>query len=132
MHANPTPTLSLPHGLAFADLYSVEGAARVSALFAAHLAAADVALAARLSTARANPEVLERKAESELLIALGPHLEDFLAALFGIVADVRALEAKHHELAPIFAVKRLFVQRKAMNMHRAETAAELRRGRLAE
>ena len=64
-----------------------------------------------------------RKGESELLIALGPHLEDFLAALFGIEGDVRTLEARHHELAPLYAVKRLFVQRKAMNTHRAEAAA---------
>ena len=28
---------------------------------------------------------------------------------------MRALEARHHELAPLYAVKRLFVQRKAMN-----------------
>ena len=35
-------------------------------------------------------------------------------------AEMRALEAKHHEQAPLFAVKRLFVQRKAMNTHRAD------------
>ncbi len=33
---------------------------------------------------------------------------------------MRALEARHHELAPLYAVKRLFVQRKAMNTYRAE------------
>ena len=119
----PSPTLKLPHGLAFADLYSADGAARIDALFVAHLQAADAALAARLAAARAKPEALERKGESELLIALGPHLEDFLAALFGIEGDVRTLEAKHHELAPLYAVKRLFVQRKAMNTHQADVAA---------
>ena len=36
-------------------------------------------LASRLAAARANPEALSRKDESELLIAIGPHLEDFLA-----------------------------------------------------
>ena len=92
-------------------------------LFVAHLQAADAALAARLAAARANPDALDRKDESELLIALGPHLEDFLAALFGIETEVRALEARHHELAPLYAVKRLFVQRKAMNTHRADVAA---------
>ena len=75
--------------------------------------------------ARAKPEALERKGESDLLIALGPHLEDFLAALFGIAGDIRTLEGKHHELAPLYAVKRLFVQRKAMNAHRADAAATL-------
>ena len=36
---------------------------------------------------------------------------------------MRALEAQHHELAPLYAVKRLFVQRRAMNAHKADVAA---------
>jgi len=115
--------LTLAHGLAFADLYSVAGAEHVDQLFVAHLQASDTALAARLAAARANPGALERKAESELLIALGPHVEDFVAALFGIEAEARALEATHHKLAPLYAVKRLFVQRKAMNAYGADVAA---------
>ncbi len=35
---------------------------------------------------------------------------------------MRALEALHHELAPLYVVKRQFVQRKAMNTYRAEAA----------
>jgi hypothetical protein len=42
---------------------------------------------------------------------LGPHLEDFLAQLFGIAPEVQALEASTR-LAPLFAVKRQFVRRK--------------------
>ena len=115
--------LTLAHGLAFTELYSTDGAARLDGLFVAHLEEADAPLAARLDAARASPADLTRKDESELLIALGPHLEDFLGALFGIEADVRTLEARHHELAPLYAVKRQFVQRKAMNTHRADAAA---------
>src|SRR4029079_9042634 len=33
------------------------------------------------------------------------------------------LEAQHHALAPLYAVKRQFVQRKAMNAHKADVAA---------
>ena len=116
------PILKLPHGLAFVDLYSAEGAARIDAWFVAHLQAVDATLAARLAAARADPAALDRRGESELLIALGPHLEDYLAALFGIEDVVRTLEARHHELAPLYAVKRLFVQRKAMNTYRADVA----------
>ena len=54
---------------------------------------------------------------------MGPHLEDFLANVFGVEPEVRALEEAHHELAPLYAVKRLFVQRKAMNAHKADVAA---------
>ena len=43
--------------------------------------------------------------------------------VFGVEPEVRALEEVHHELAPLYAVKRLFVQRKAMNAHKADVAA---------
>ena len=59
----------------------------------------------------------------ELLIALAPHLEDFVAGLFQIRAEVRALAARHHELAPLYACKRLFVQRRAQRAHKPEEAA---------
>ena len=123
MPPEPSPPLVLLPGLAFADLYSAEGVGRLGGLFVAHLREADAGVATRLVSARANPESLSRKDESELLIAIGPHLEDFLARLFGIEPDVRALEESHHELAPLYAVKRLFVQRKAMNAHKADVAA---------
>src|SRR5262245_32025373 len=123
MPADLPRTLSLPEGLEIADLYSREGATRIDALFVAQLRTADAALADRLVAARERPDALDRKGESELLIALAPHVEDFIAALFGIVSDVRALEARHHELAPLYAVKRLFVQRRAMNAHKADVAA---------
>ncbi len=116
-------SLTLAHGLAFADLHSEEGLQRVDALFVRHLQASDGALAQRLADGRAEPAALAAKAEADLLLALAPHLEDFLADLFAIVPAVRALEARHHELAPLFVVKRQFVQRKAMNAHKADVAA---------
>ncbi len=123
MPLDSAPSLSLAFGLDFDSLYSVEGAARIDAHFLEHLEGADGHLAGALRSARDNPSALSLKQESELLIAVGPHLEDFVAQLFGIVPEVRSLEAAHHELAPLFAVKRLFVQRKAMNAYRADVAA---------
>ena len=120
--AERSPALASPYGLTFADLYTLEGAARVDALFLAELGSADAGLAQRLAAARAAPGGLAAKDESALLIALAPHVEDFLARLFGIAADVQALEARHHELAPLYAVKRQFVQRKAMNAYKADVA----------
>ena len=116
----PRPTLG--HGLAFVDLYTRDGLVQLDRRFVEALQEADAPLAGRLASAR-NAAALDRKAESELLVALAPHLEDFIAALFGIVDDVRALEARLHELAPLYVVKRQFVQRKAMNAHGAEAAA---------
>jgi NADPH-dependent glutamate synthase beta subunit-like oxidoreductase/NAD(P)H-flavin reductase len=115
--------LKLAHGLRFADLYTPDGAHAIDDAFLAALRSADGVLCERLLAARAAPESIDRQTESELLIAVAPHLEDFLAELFGIVEDVRALEALHHELAPMFAVKRQFVQRKAMNAYKPDVAA---------
>jgi NADPH-dependent glutamate synthase beta subunit-like oxidoreductase/NAD(P)H-flavin reductase len=116
---------TLPHGLTFPDLYDDPGLARIDELFRAGLAAADPDLAERLDAARAAPDLLERKAESELLILLAPHLEEFLAELFAIRAPVAALAAQHHALAPLYTCKRLFVQRLALRAHKAAAVAGL-------
>src|SRR6266436_1962363 len=116
--------LVLKHGLCFADLYDREGLVRLDRAFVAHLAQTDVGLHDRLMTARRNPDAIERLEESNLLVDLAPHLEDFVGALFGIAAEVRALQARHHELAPLYSVKRLFVQRRAVKgVKEADAAA---------
>jgi NADPH-dependent glutamate synthase beta subunit-like oxidoreductase/NAD(P)H-flavin reductase len=115
--------LKLGFDLSFGDLYATAGLARVDAAFRVHLAGADGSLAARLEAARADPGALGRKGESELLIALAPHVEDFLAQLFGVEAEVVALQAAQHELAPLFACKRQVVQRKALNKYKPDDAA---------
>ena len=68
-------------------------------------------------TARAAPDALAKKAESELVVALGPHLDGFLAALFGIEAETLALARETAALDPIHACKRLFVQRQAVKKY---------------
>ncbi|MEP7330003.1 MAG: FAD-dependent oxidoreductase, partial [Betaproteobacteria bacterium] len=114
--------LKLAHGLTFADLHSIAGTSRIDAAFGTALAAADPVLAARLTVGRAAPDALGARAEADLLLAVAPHLEDFVADLFGIGDAVRDLEARHHALAPLFAIKRQFVQRKAMNAFKADVA----------
>jgi NADPH-dependent glutamate synthase beta subunit-like oxidoreductase/NAD(P)H-flavin reductase len=116
--------LTLGFGLSFQDLYERDGLIRLDRAFVAELAAGDTALHNRLMAARTDPEAVDRKAESELLIELAPHVEDFVGALFGIAAEIKALQATHHELAPLYTVKRLFVQRRAVKgIGEAEAAA---------
>src|SRR5258708_9185155 len=117
--------LALKHGLEFDDLYRRDGLARIDALFVEHLRAGDIELHNRLMTARGDSGALEGKAESELIIGLAPHLEDFIGELFAIAPEIAALQARHHELAPLYAVKRLFVQRRAVKGVTAEAAAAL-------
>src|SRR5215472_14255079 len=117
--------LALAHGLSFADLYERGGLTRLDRAFVARLAEADVALHDRLMAARREPDAIERQTESDLLVDLAPHLEDFIGELFNIADEVRALQARHHELAPLYSVKRLFVQRRAVKGVNEAAAAEL-------
>jgi len=121
--------LALRHGLSFAELYQRDGLVRLDRAFVGHLAAVDAALHQRLMAGRA---ALDRKAESDLLVDLAPHLEDFLGELFGVAAEVRALQAAHDKLAPLYSVKRLFVQRRAVKEIKAADAAHLNGHRLAQ
>src|ERR1700745_4370342 len=105
---------SLRHGLSFADLYDRDALVRLDRAFVSHLAETDIGLHDRLMTARRDPDAVEGLDESNLLVDLAPHLEDFLGELFGITAELRVLQARHHELTPLYSVKRLFVQRRAV------------------
>ena len=128
LHPNPLATHAIPvseSGLSFFDLYEHDGLTRVDALFLERLAAAQPELHERLLAARASPAALTSKQESELLIALAPHVDTFIGWLFGIESEVRALAARHHELTPLYGVKRNFVQRKAMHKVKADEAGRI-------
>jgi NADPH-dependent glutamate synthase beta subunit-like oxidoreductase/NAD(P)H-flavin reductase len=122
------PQLQLPFDLRFEDLYRRSGLLRVDAAFLDFVGEADPVLRERLKSVRGESlrggqSALPPKQESEFLIALAGHLDDFIARLFGIGAEVGALSARHFELAPLYSCKRLFVQRKAVNAYKAEAAA---------
>ncbi len=122
-YGNPISMLKLSHGLSFPDLYRRDGLLRLDAAFLGALETSDRALCRRLIAARADPDALAEKQESELLVALAPHVDDFIAGLFGIEAEVRQLSARHNELAPLYSCKRLFVQRKAMHKYKTDAAS---------
>jgi len=113
--SNSSDSLSLNFGFSFADLYSREGLVNLDAAFCKQLADSDANLAVRLLDARNNPQSLAAKQQSELIIEVAPHVEDFIAELFGISAELTALQERHHALAPLYALKRKFVQKKAIS-----------------
>ncbi len=115
----------LSHGLGFNDLYDREGLVRLDAAFVDWLKEANVEAHARLMTARAAPDALAVKDESNLLIELARPLEDFLASLFGVAEQAAKLRGHHNELAPIFDCKRLFVQRYVTRAIKPDVAAAL-------
>jgi hypothetical protein len=57
------------------------------------------------------------------LIELSPWVDDFVGQLFGIGDAVRALSARHNELAPLYECKRQFVQRQAATKVKPEALA---------
>ena len=116
---------SLSHGLGFTDLYDREGLVRLDAAFVDWLKESHVEAHARLMAARATPDALADKDESNLLIELARPLEDFLAALFGVAAEAAELRGRHNKLAPVFDCKRLFVQRYVTRTIKADAAAAL-------
>ncbi len=115
--------MKLRFGIAFGDLYERAGLLRVDGAFLDFLGEADAALRDRLVSSRT--KLPAGKEESDLLVALAPHVEDFLARLFGIEVQAQALAARHHELAPLYSVKRLFVQRRAAKAVKPEAAEAL-------
>ncbi len=117
------PMTNLRFDLCFEDLYARAGLCRVDSAFLGFLGEADPALRERLTAARSAPEALAAKQESDLLIELAPHLDDFLARLFSIEREVNALSAQHDVLAPLYSVKRLFVQRRAVPKVKPEELA---------
>ncbi|MGH8746990.1 MAG: hypothetical protein ACREUK_10935, partial [Burkholderiales bacterium] len=117
--------LRLGFGIGFLDLYDRQALRALDGTFLDFLGEADASLRNRLAAARNATDGLTAKDESELLIALAPHLDDFIARLFGIEAEVQALAARHHELAPLYSVKRLFVQRRALHRIKGQEAQEV-------
>ena len=107
----------LGFGFDFAGLAQRDGLIGLDRGFLDRLAAEDAGLHARLLTARATPDALATKDESDLVVALGPHLDSFVATLFGIEAETLAMARETAALDPIHACKRLFVQRQAVKKY---------------
>ena len=114
--------LSLSFGLSFEDLYRQPGLARIDEAFIQQL---EPELSQRLAAARELPEALSAKQRSILIVDLAPHVEDFVGKLFGIEKALGELQARHNDLAPLYSVKRQFVQRKALTGQTPEKAREI-------
>jgi NADPH-dependent glutamate synthase beta subunit-like oxidoreductase/NAD(P)H-flavin reductase len=112
-------------GSSFNDFYDREGLARLDAAFVEWLKDGNVDVHARLLSARAAPDALAAKDESNLLIELARPLEDFVGILFGVARESAELRARHRRLAPLYDCKRLFVQRYAARALKPDVAAAL-------
>jgi len=117
--------LELAFGLSFAELYQRDGLLRLDAAFQEFLGGADADLRDRLAAGRASPDLLVPRSESALILDVAPHLDRFISQLFGIADDVLALGRRHDEQAPLFSVKRQFIQRRAASRIKPDEAQAL-------
>ncbi len=118
MDATPLAEPAAPgQGFTFAELATRDGLIRLDKGFLERLRAEDAALHERLLAARAAPADVSVKDEADLVVALGPHLDAFLGELFGIEAELEALNRATLALDPIHSCKRLFVQRQAVKKY---------------
>lgn len=113
-----TQQLALAFDLSFADLYTRDGLVKLDQAFQHHLNIIDPKLCHTYLQARTLGQ-----GNSDLLLQLAPHVEDFIGQLFNISDDIKVLQSKHHYLAPVAQVKRLFVQRLATRKYTPDIAA---------
>ncbi|MSQ58879.1 MAG: pyridine nucleotide-disulfide oxidoreductase [Betaproteobacteria bacterium] len=113
----------LRFGMSFQEIYSQAGLGKLDQKFLAFLRDEDTGLHEQLVTARGAPDAPAKKQESEQLVALAPHVERFVTALFGIEEEVAALRQQHLDLAPLYDCKRHFVQRRAATRIKPADAA---------
>ena len=107
-----------------ANLYSREGLLRLDAHFLHWLGARDSRMAEQLVSARAVAATPERKAESELWLALAAQVDEFLSELFKISAETAALRGRQRDLDVVFEARRKFVQRHVIKRAKLEEVAQ--------
>ena len=117
--------LTLGFGLAFTDLYENAGLEKLDRRFVEWLREADGDLASRLLAARALPETVSCRWRREPAADRpGARSGRFhRTSCSESVRRLRQLAARHEALTPLYAAKRLFVQRRAAKAFRPEQAA---------
>src|SRR4051812_45175061 len=109
------PSSDLPLGIPgfrYADLHHTARLADLTRAFDDFLRAADAKLFARYDAHRAGSAPQRGPGESELLLEVGAQLSRFVGRLFGVEQDLQRLRDAAGRDAPIFRVKREFVQRR--------------------
>jgi NADPH-dependent glutamate synthase beta subunit-like oxidoreductase/NAD(P)H-flavin reductase len=113
--AMPAPELRLGiPGFTYADLHRPQRLADLMRQFEGELKASDPAAWERLSAWRAAPDARDAAAVSETILAVAPHVERFVARLFGVEQAVRLRSEAIRADDPVFAFKREFVKKRVL------------------
>ncbi len=114
------PSLKLAYNLSFDDIYSISGLQYLDKLFLQFLDDGTIndqqlkqqLIEYREAYASINQPKYDKKI-ANFILQLAPHLEDFIAQLFNIQGQIQQLRFTHNYIAPLYSMKRLFVQRKS-------------------
>lgn len=111
-----------PYLSAFSAHFQVQNLAELDQKFLTYLNDHDPLLNLSLIAYRHAPESLTALQISELLLAIAPVLESFIAEIFGIQTELQSAQAARHAELPILEFKKWFVQRRARRrLTQAET-----------
>tara|TARA_A100001015_G_C15039530_1_gene738667 strand:+ start:798 stop:4202 length:3405 start_codon:yes stop_codon:yes gene_type:complete len=106
--------LNSKYNLDFEDLYDVDGLHRIENYFYEFFQQQDETLYQQFLILRSDQSKFSKKEASEILIAAAIHVENFIVDLFDIKKYNDNLIDRHSEFNIVAAVKRDFVQRKAV------------------
>jgi len=106
------PALALNHGLSFTELFTPAGLQKLDEQFLERLRAQDAKRHERLLAYRQGSAFTPLEV-SELLLACGPVLEEFIGELFGIGQSLDDLIRRTLSHDPVFHFKKFFVLRRA-------------------
>ncbi len=111
-------------GFTYPDLFQVDGLQRLDQNFLKRLRMQDESLHAQLAHYRHAERPFTALETSALLLACAPYLEDFIAELFGIEAELEQSQAQTVAHNVVLSFKKLFVQRRAKRRLLADDVPE--------
>jgi NADPH-dependent glutamate synthase beta subunit-like oxidoreductase/NAD(P)H-flavin reductase len=110
--------LNLAHNLHFSDLYYNDGLKKIDNLFLNYLKSSNVDLyKEHINIREDNGASVDKKTYSNHIIDVSVYLDEFIADLFNINTENRALIETINPLSIITQCKRLFVQRYALRKY---------------
>jgi NADPH-dependent glutamate synthase beta subunit-like oxidoreductase/NAD(P)H-flavin reductase len=116
--------LQIP-GWTFDDLYNPGRIALLTDLFYEEVRKQDAPLADRfLAFKEAQGQGYADTDVSSILVAMGPHLSRFVAGMFGVENECRAMRVRADREQIIFVFKKEFFQRRVLKKYTREQAAE--------
>lgn len=112
-------------GIRFEDFFSLSGLIKLDQNFLSYLSQQDFKLYAKYVHYRSEALESDTLVTSELLIEVAKYLDDFLAEVFCIEAENRALKKQHLKFNAIYECRRKFIQRYALVKYPADKLASL-------